>query len=49
MAILSTMVGALILSRTVNDERLSKRILQAAANSVQTTASASDAAQGPLQ
>jgi TetR/AcrR family transcriptional repressor of nem operon len=49
MAILSTMVGALILSRTVNDERLSKRFLQAAANSVQTASSASDAAQEPLQ
>jgi TetR/AcrR family transcriptional regulator, transcriptional repressor for nem operon len=49
MAILSTMVGALILSRTVNDERLSKRFLQAAAKSVRTTSSASDAAQGPLQ
>jgi TetR/AcrR family transcriptional repressor of nem operon len=44
MAILSTMVGALILSRVVNDESLSKRILQAAANSVQTASSASDAA-----
>ena len=41
MAILSTMVGALILSRTVNDERLSKRFLQAAANSVRTMSSAS--------
>jgi len=49
MAILSTMVGALILSRTVNDERLSKRFLQAAAKSVRTTSSAGDAAQGPLQ
>ncbi len=49
MAILSTMVGALILSRTVNDERLSKRFLQAAAKSVRTRSSASDAAQGPLQ
>ncbi|HEX9742949.1 MAG TPA: TetR/AcrR family transcriptional regulator [Nitrospiraceae bacterium] len=49
MAILSTMVGALTLSRTVNDERLSKRFLQAAANSVQMASSASDAAQGPLQ
>jgi TetR/AcrR family transcriptional regulator, transcriptional repressor for nem operon len=49
MAILSTMVGALILSRTVNDERLSKRFLQAAAKSVRTTSSARDAAQGTLQ
>ena len=43
MAILSTMIGALILSRTVNDERLSERILQAAANSVQSASSASGA------
>ena len=34
MATLSTMVGALLLSRVVNDERLSKRFLQAAAESV---------------
>ena len=31
MAILSTMVGAMLLSRAVNDEQLSKRFLQAAA------------------
>src|SRR5947207_6088980 len=31
MAVLSTMVGAVLLSRAVNDERLSKRLLQAAA------------------
>ena len=31
MAILSTMVGAVLLSRAVNDEHLSKRFLQAAA------------------
>jgi len=43
MAILSTMVGALILSRVVNDERLSKRFLQAAAESVQMASSAGDA------
>jgi TetR/AcrR family transcriptional repressor of nem operon len=49
MAILSTMVGAVVLSRAVNDERLSKRFLQAAANSVQTASSAGDAQQGPLQ
>ena len=30
MAILSTMVGAVLLSRAVNDEQLSKRFLQAA-------------------
>jgi TetR/AcrR family transcriptional repressor of nem operon len=34
MAILSTMVGAVLLSRAVNDEHLSKRFLQAAAKSV---------------
>jgi TetR/AcrR family transcriptional repressor of nem operon len=31
MAILSTMVGAVVLSRAVNDEQLSKQLLQAAA------------------
>jgi TetR/AcrR family transcriptional repressor of nem operon len=40
MAVLSTMVGALILSRAVNDKRLSKRFLQAAASSVLTGPSA---------
>jgi len=44
MAILSTMVGAVVLSRVVNDEGLSKRFLQAAANSVQMASSAGDAA-----
>jgi TetR/AcrR family transcriptional repressor of nem operon len=34
MAILSTMVGAVVLSRAVNDEQLSKQFLQAAAKSV---------------
>jgi TetR/AcrR family transcriptional repressor of nem operon len=34
MAILSTMVGAVLLARAVNDERLSERFLQAAAASV---------------
>ncbi|NJO36825.1 MAG: TetR/AcrR family transcriptional regulator [Rhizobiales bacterium] len=48
MAILSTMVGAVLLSRAVNDERLSKRFLQAAASSVQMASSA-DPAQGSLQ
>ena len=33
MAILSTMVGAMVLSRAVNDEHLSKQFLQAAAKS----------------
>jgi TetR/AcrR family transcriptional repressor of nem operon len=34
MAALSTMVGAMVLSRAVNDEHLSKQFLQAAAKSV---------------
>ena len=34
MAILSTMVGAVVLSRAVNDEQLSERFLQAAADTV---------------
>jgi TetR/AcrR family transcriptional repressor of nem operon len=34
MAILSTMVGAMVISRAVNDEHLSKQFLQAAAKSV---------------
>jgi TetR/AcrR family transcriptional repressor of nem operon len=34
MAVLSTMVGAMVLSRAVNNKRLSKRFLQAAAKSV---------------
>ncbi len=47
MAILSTMAGALLLSRAVNDEHLSKRFLQAAAESVLTASSA--AQPGPRQ
>ena len=46
MSALSTMVGAVILSRAVNDERLSKQFLQAAAESVQSGSSASDARPG---
>jgi TetR/AcrR family transcriptional repressor of nem operon len=49
MAILSTMVGAVILSRAVNDERLSKQFLQTAAESVLTGPSAGDSQQGPRQ
>jgi TetR/AcrR family transcriptional repressor of nem operon len=49
MAILSTMVGAVLLSRAVNDERLSKRFLQAAAESVLMGSSAGDAQHGPRQ
>ena len=48
MAILSTMVGAVVLSRAVNDERLSKQFLQAAAKGVLMELSG-DAQQGPLQ
>ncbi len=49
MAILSTMVGAVLLSRAVNDERLSKRFLQAAAESALTRSAARDAQPGPRQ
>ena len=49
MAIISTMVAAVLLSRAVNDERLSKRFLQAAAESVLMGSSAGDAQQGPRQ
>ena len=49
MAILSTMVGAVLLARAVNDERLSKRFLQAAAESVLMGSSAGHAQQGPRQ
>lgn len=34
MAILSTMVGAMVLSRAVNDEQLSKQVLQAAGEAI---------------
>jgi TetR/AcrR family transcriptional repressor of nem operon len=49
MAILATMVGAVLLSRAINDERLSKRFLEAAAESVLMGSSAGDAQQGPRQ
>ena len=49
MAILSTMVGAVLLSRAVNDKRLSKQFLHAAAESVLMASSAGDAQQGPRQ
>ncbi len=50
MAVLSTMVGALVLSRVINDDQLSKWILQAAANGVLTMSSVGDAPQrGPRQ
>lgn len=47
MAILSTMVGALVLSRAVNNKLLSKRLLQAAAKDVLARSSAADAQRGP--
>ncbi len=49
MAILSTMVGAVVLSRAVNDEQMSKRFLKAAAESVLTGSSAGEAQEGPRQ
>jgi TetR/AcrR family transcriptional repressor of nem operon len=49
MAILSTMVGAVVLARAVNDERLSQQFLQAAARGVLMELSAGDAQQGPPQ
>jgi TetR/AcrR family transcriptional repressor of nem operon len=49
MAILSTMVGAVVLSRAVNDERLSKQLLQAGAKSVLMGVSAGDVQQARLQ
>ncbi len=49
MAILSTMVGAVLLARAVNDEQLSKRFLQAAAESVRMVSSAGDVPQGRHQ
>jgi TetR/AcrR family transcriptional repressor of nem operon len=49
MVILSTMVGAVLLSRVVKDERLSKRFLQTAAESVLAGAPAGDATLGSRQ
>jgi TetR/AcrR family transcriptional repressor of nem operon len=46
MAILSTMVGAVVLSRAVNDEQLSQQFLQAAAKGVLTELSASGLREG---
>ena len=48
MAILSTMVGAVLLSRAVNDEQMSKRFLTTAAESV-LKASAGDTESGTRQ
>ncbi|HKJ62011.1 MAG TPA: TetR/AcrR family transcriptional regulator [Hyphomicrobiales bacterium] len=49
MAILSIMVGAVVLSRAVNDERLSKQFLHAAAESVLMGSSAGDTQERSLQ
>lgn len=49
MAILSTMVGAVLLARAVNDKRMSKRFLQAAADSVMAQASTTVATAEPRQ
>ena len=46
MAILSTMVGAVVLSRAVDNERLWRQFLQAAAEAVRMKLSAGDARQG---
>ena len=46
MAVLSTMVGAVLLSRAVNDKRLSKHFLQSAAEAVLTESSAGHVRQG---
>jgi TetR/AcrR family transcriptional repressor of nem operon len=46
MATLATMVGAVLLSRAVNDKRLSKRFLQAAAENVLTGPPAGNARKG---
>jgi TetR/AcrR family transcriptional repressor of nem operon len=47
MAILSTMVGAVVLSRVVNDERLSQQFLQAATESVRMASRTMDVQPGP--
>ena len=49
MAIASTMVGAVVLARAVNDERLSKQFLEAAAESVLSQSSSNDTQQGQRQ
>lgn len=48
MAILSTMVGAVVLSRAVNDESLSTHLLQAAAESVLKEATEGDSQENPV-
>ncbi|MEI2384733.1 TetR/AcrR family transcriptional regulator [Breoghania sp. JC706] len=49
MTVLSTMVGAVLLARAVNDERLSRRFLQAAAESVLACSPSDDANEGLRQ
>jgi len=49
MAVLATMVGAVLLARSVNDERMSKQFLQAAADSVMAEAAATAARAKPPQ
>ena len=49
MATFSTMVGALMLSRAVNDKRLAKRFLQAAAEEVLARSSRRVAQRGSMQ
>lgn len=49
MGVLSTMVGAMVLSRAVNDKRLSKRLLQAARKDVLARSSVNSANQGSIQ
>jgi TetR/AcrR family transcriptional repressor of nem operon len=46
MAVLSTMVGAVLLARSVNDEEMSKRLLRAAADSVLSQAAINHAKPG---
>jgi TetR/AcrR family transcriptional regulator, transcriptional repressor for nem operon len=48
MAVLSTMVGAVLLSRAVNDDKLSRQILRAAADGVMKL-SAHDVQDGPVR
>lgn len=49
MAILSTMVGAVLLSRAVNDEHLAAQFLKAAADSVSSAVNVEDDRKGPPQ
>ncbi|MFA6264891.1 MAG: TetR/AcrR family transcriptional regulator [Pseudolabrys sp.] len=49
MTILSTIVGAVVLSRAINDEHLSKQVLQSAAKNVLMRSSADNAQQGSIR